>query len=76
MPAIWVGALLVLGGLLTLAAPPVWRRHVSGRQPRPRLGRDTLEPREPWVDIDPEEDWPGIALVVMGAILLLAGTFA
>jgi uncharacterized protein YjeT (DUF2065 family) len=62
MLAIWVGALLVLGGLLTLAAPPVWRRHVKRR--------------EPGSDIDPERGWPGMALIAMGVILLLAGTFA
>ena len=76
MPAIWVGALLVLGGLLTLVAPSIWRRHVSGRQPRPTVGRVAQERREPRSDIDPERDWPDIALIAMGIILLLAGTFA
>jgi hypothetical protein len=76
MLAAWVGALLVLSGLLTLAAPPIWRRHVSGRQPRPPVGRDSPETGEPWIEIDPEGDWPGIALVAMSAILLLASSFA
>jgi hypothetical protein len=70
------GALLVLGGLLILVAPPLWRRHVRGTEALPTTEREAPEFSEPVIGLDPDVDWPGIALTAMGAILLLAGLFA
>jgi hypothetical protein len=76
MPAIWVGAALVASGLVVLVAPRVWRRLRGGRPPDPTAEPDAPERREPVLDLDPEENGPGVALIAMGTILLLAGTFA
>jgi hypothetical protein len=73
MPAIWVGALLVLSGLLVLVVPRL-RRHARGTQALPTPEPEASLFRESGVD--PDTDWPGIALVAMGVILLLAGAFA
>jgi hypothetical protein len=48
MTLIWLGVLLVFGGLLQMMAQPIWRGRLSGRR-RPRTGEagDTLEPERP-----------------------------
>jgi hypothetical protein len=72
MVAIWLGALLIVVGLVLLPAPPIWRARLSGRSaPSPRAG-DTLEPRKPGSGFDPATNWPGLALVALGVILMLA----
>jgi hypothetical protein len=73
MLVIWLGALLVVGGLVLLAAPPIWRGRLSGgRSPSPVAG-DTLEPRRPAAGFGLATNWPALALVVLGAVLLLVG---
>jgi hypothetical protein len=74
MLAVWVGALLVLSGLLSLVAPRLWRRHARGTQALPTPEREASQFHES--GLDPDRDWPGIVLVAMGVIRLLAGTFA
>jgi hypothetical protein len=74
MLVIWLGALLVLIGVLLMAAPPIWRGRLSGRRSRSAVaGANTLEPRKPGAGFGLATNWPGLALVVLGAILLLAG---
>jgi hypothetical protein len=77
MLVIWLGALLLVGGLVLLAAPPIWRGRLSGRPPRPAApAADTLEPRQPGAGFGLATNWPGLALVALGAILLLLGAAA
>jgi hypothetical protein len=76
MPVILLGALLVLIGVLFLAARPIWRGWLSGRRSRSAVvAANTLEPRTPGAGIGLATNWPGpgLALVVIGAILLLLG---
>lgn len=68
---IWIGALLVVGGLVFLAAPPIWRGRLSGRRARPAAARDTLEPRQPGAGFELATNWPGLVLIGLGAVLLL-----
>jgi uncharacterized protein YjeT (DUF2065 family) len=75
MPAIWVGALLVVSGLLTQAAPRGWRSWLGGNDADPPAPRDGLEAVELGVGFDLEDDL-GLALIVMGVILVLAGLCA
>ena len=89
MLVIWLGALFVLGGVLFIAAQPIWRGRLSDARlkssavPRdtlePGRPRDTpephtLEPRRPGAGFGLKANWPGIVLIVLGGILLLVGT--
>jgi hypothetical protein len=73
MLVIWLRMLLVVGGLVLMAGPPIWRGRLSGRRPHPPVARDTLEPREPGAGFSLARNWPGIAMVALGGVLLLAG---
>jgi hypothetical protein len=69
-----LGALLVVIGLVALAGPPIWRGRLSGKRSRAATAADnTLEPREPGTGFELATNWPGLALIALGAILLLVG---
>lgn len=80
MLVIWLGALLVLGGLVFMMAQPIWRgrlsearrRRTSSAVPRDTLEPHTLEPRRPGAGFSLRANWPGLVLIVLGGILLLA----
>jgi hypothetical protein len=74
MILIWLGVLLVFGGILQMAFQPIWRGRLSGRR-RLRAGQpsDTLEPARPAGGFELKSNWPGLALVALGAAFLLAG---
>ena len=75
MMGIWIGALLVVGGVLLMAVQPLWRGRLSGPRRTHSAGPSvTLEPEKPARGFSIRSNWPGLALVVLGAILLLAGT--
>jgi hypothetical protein len=72
MIVIWFGALLVLGGLLFMAYQTIWRgRFSDAKRTASELPHDTLEPRRPGAGF--RASWPGLVLIVLGSILLLAG---
>jgi hypothetical protein len=74
MLVIWLGALFVLCGLLFMAAQPIWRGRLSdARRTSSAVPRDTLEPRRPGAGFGLKANWPGLVLIVLGGILLLAG---
>ena len=64
MLVIWLGALLVLGGLVFMMAQPIWRGRLSDATKRTSSGvpRDTLEPRRPGAGVYTESElaWPRI----------------
>jgi hypothetical protein len=74
MTLVLLGALLVLAGIVFMAAQPIWRGRLSGGR---RLGSgapsDTLEPPRPARGFGIKSNWPGMALVVLGGVLLLMG---
>ena len=82
MLVIWLGALFVLGGLLFMAAQPIWRgrlsdaRRTSSAVPRkethPLREPRTLEPRRAGAGFGLKANWPGLVLIILGGILLLA----
>ncbi len=73
MLIIWLGALFVVGGVVLMAAPPIWRGRLSERQSRSAVAGETLEPRRPGAGFGLKSNWPGLALIALGAILLLVG---
>jgi hypothetical protein len=74
MLVIWFGAALFVCGLLFMAAQPVWRGRLSGRPSRSAVAADgTLEPRRPGAGFGLRTNWPGLVLIALGAILMLAG---
>ena len=71
---IWIGALLVVGGVLFTAAQAIWRGRLSrGGAPRGEVPSDTLEPPERGGGFGLKANWPGLALIGLGFIMLLAG---
>jgi hypothetical protein len=68
-----LGALLVLGGILYMASTAIWRGPLSGPDSS-RPVRDTLEPPARSVRfLGIGTNWPGILLMVIGAVLLVSG---
>ena len=83
MLVIWLGALCVLSGLLFIATQPIWRARLSEARRRKSsvVPRDaatkpaepmTLEPRRPGAGFGLKANWPGLVLIILGGILLLA----
>jgi len=72
MTLIWLGVLLVFGGLLQMAFQPMWRDRLSGGKLL-RSGRDTLEPTRPASGFGIKSNWPGLVMIALGGALLLAG---
>jgi hypothetical protein len=74
MLVISLGALFVVGGLVFMAAQPLWRGRLSdAKRTSSEKPRDTLEPRRPGAGFGMKANWPGLVLMVLGGILLLAG---
>ena len=71
MALIWLGVLLVFGGVLQMAFQPIWRGRLSGRA-RLRSGL-TLEPERPGSGFGIKSNWPGLVMFALGAAFLLAG---
>jgi hypothetical protein len=72
---IGLGALLVFGGILYMARTAIWRGPLSGRDSS-RPVRDTLEPpRRGLTFLGVGANWPGILLIAIGAVLLVAGAY-
>ncbi len=74
MGLIWIGALLVLGGVLFTAAKALGRGRLSGaRSTRHGYASDTLEPKGENARFPLRAIWPGLVLLALGALLLIAG---
>ena len=75
---IWGGALLVVVGVVFTATQAIWRGRLSeAKQPRAGAVSDSLEPRNrPAGGLGLRANWPGLALIGLGFILLLAGAAA
>lgn len=66
---VWLGALLVIAGVVYMAAQPLWRGRLSDARPSSRA--DSLEPAAPARGFGLSSNWPGLALAGAGALLLL-----
>jgi hypothetical protein len=74
MGMIWLGALLVLGGVVVTAAKVLSLGRLSeSRAPRAGMPGGTLEPQESSPGLRLKAIWPGLALAAFGTLLLLVG---
>jgi hypothetical protein len=74
MAIILLGALLVFGGLVYLMAQPIGHGRLSAlRQTPVAPDKSTLEPPMPGAGFRLKENWPGLALMALGGLLLLVG---
>ncbi|WP_243369588.1 hypothetical protein [Microvirga solisilvae] len=72
---IWIGALLIICGVIYGAALAIW----GGRLSDARLDRSShtdasLEPRQSTRAFSPRTHWPAFALILVGSILILTRT--
>jgi hypothetical protein len=68
-----VGAIVVLGGLVQMAWAAIHRGRMSDPEPDPNGGERTLEPRHRGLGfLGWRANWPGLAMVAVGALLLLS----
>lgn len=72
---VWAGAFLVFCGVLYTAAKALWRGRLSdARSARGGATRGTLEPRgSDTGGFSLQSTWPGLAMIGLGALLLLTG---
>ena len=74
MTLIWLGVLLVFGGMMYMVFQPIWQGRLSGRRRlRSEMPGDTLEPKRPAAGFGIKSNWPGLAMLALGAAFLLAG---
>jgi hypothetical protein len=73
---IWSGAILMIAGIVYSAARALWHGRMSAPRPPSAAVGGTLEPRTPSAGLDFAANWPGLALIGLGALLLLAAAFA
>ena len=78
VPIVWIGALLVICGLLYMARKAIFRDNMSDSRPSPNdTATPTLEPHHRGLRfLGLSENWPGFALMGIGALLLLLGAAA
>ncbi|MGO4525262.1 hypothetical protein AB4097_10415 [Microvirga sp. 2MCAF35] len=72
MILIWIGALLIVAGIVLAAGRVLWKGRLSDPH---RMGSGTgttLEPRERVRALHPKHHWPSIILVALGIVLMLA----
>ena len=75
MIVILVGTLLFFAGLLFMAYVAIWRGRLSGASRRDStVESTTLEPKGRSAAFDPRANWPGLALIALGSILIYVGT--
>ena len=74
MLAVWLGAVLLIVGLVFMAYQAIWKGRLSDPRPHHSPTGDTLEPSgRRAAAFGLKANWPGLALAVIGGILLLTG---
>ncbi|WP_274628459.1 hypothetical protein [Arvimicrobium flavum] len=77
MTTIWLGALLLVAGVVYMAVAATWRGRMSDATPSVTPAPDTLEPAHRGVGfLGLGSNWPGILMAAVGALLLLVGGLA
>ena len=72
---LWIGALLVFCGILVMARKAIFRDELSEPHASPdEPGGVTLEPERRGLRfLGLRANWPGVALIAIGAVLLFVG---
>lgn len=72
MTIIWLGALLIICGVVYMAAQPILQGRLSRlRRVSPTRPGNTLEPERPAKGFSLSSNWPGLLMIALGTILLL-----
>jgi hypothetical protein len=72
MTLIWLGALLIICGVVYMAAQPILQGRLSRlRRVTPARPGNTLEPERPAKGFGFTSNWPGLLMIGLGAILML-----
>ena len=73
MALIWLGALLILGGVVLMAWQAIWRGPLSapGRRQAPAAGATLEPPQRGIVVFGLARNWPALAMIALGVVLLL-----
>ena len=72
---IWVGALLILCGVVYGAAQALWRGRLSdARRGGATRGGASLEPQQSTRSFSLKTHWPAFALILIGGVLILTET--
>jgi hypothetical protein len=72
MLLVLVGALAIIAGLVSTAAQPLWRARLSRWRASRSGAGGTLEPAHPGRGLGLRSNWPGLALIGLGTVLMLA----
>ena len=73
MLLVWIGALLIISGVVLTATRTLQLGRLSdARRPPARRAPDTLEPKDGGRRLSIKADLPGLALIAAGSLLLLA----
>jgi len=74
MLIIGTGALMIIGGVVLMATRTLARGRLSDATPPPASETpDTLEPKGRGRQLGLKADLPGLSLIVLGTLLVLAG---
>jgi hypothetical protein len=72
---IWIGALLMIAGVLYGAAQALWKGRLSDTRPGDSTGSGVgLEPQQSLKTFSLKTHWPAFALILLGSILILTET--
>jgi hypothetical protein len=73
MLLVWLGALLIISGIVLTATRTIqFGRLSDARRPPAMAAPDTLEPKDRGRRLSIKADLPGLALIAVGSLLLLA----
>lgn len=71
----WIGALLIVGGVVYMAGAAIFRGRLSYPHTTP-VGVRTLEPsRRGLRFLGVGTNWPGLVLIAIGVIMMFIGTY-
>jgi hypothetical protein len=71
---IWIGAVLIVVGVVLTAVPPIWLGRLSRpRRVQPARPSTTLEPERPAKGLGIQTNWPSLVMIALGAVLMLVG---
>jgi hypothetical protein len=71
----WLGALLIVGGVLYMAGAAIFRGRLSDPHTTPAGVRTLEPPRRGLRFLGLGANWPGLVLVAIGVIMMFSGSY-